>query len=394
MTEPDFSSHTAEDEGFGLYIHWPFCLSKCPYCDFNSFAAETIDQSAWKSALLADLAGFGERTRGRKLTSIFFGGGTPSLMDPQTVAALIEAAGQYWGLADGIEITLEANPGTAERGRFRDFHTAGINRLSLGVQALNDADLRFLGRIHNSAEAFQAIDLAASIFDRFTFDLIYARPQQSQLAWEEELSHALTLAKGHISLYQLSIEEGTAFHPAAERGDIVLPDTDSAAELFLLTQDITKAAGVPAYEISNHAKPGQESRHNLTYWRGGDYIGIGPGAHGRLTAKDGVWATRQHRAPDIWLKGQRGEGENPCKYELISPSERIAELLMMGLRLSAGLDRNRFLRLAGRRLDYCLPQDRMAELVRAGMMQSTPGLVRVTDKGRLLLDWILGQILP
>ncbi|MGE5503644.1 MAG: radical SAM family heme chaperone HemW, partial [Actinomycetota bacterium] len=265
-----------------VYIHWPFCLSKCPYCDFNSHVAAAIDQRRWRAALLAELEWFAALAPGRTVTSIFFGGGTPTLMDPDTAGALVDRVKALWATAPDLEVTLEANPSTVEAGRFRAFRAAGVGRLSLGIQALDDAALKLLGRRHDLAEALAALAVARQTFDRFSFDLIYARPGQTVAAWRDELARALDMAGDHLSLYQLTIEEGTAFAPVFARGDLVLPPEDEAAEMFEATQDMTAAAGLPAYEVSNHARPGQESRHNLTYWLGGDYAGVGPGAHGRL----------------------------------------------------------------------------------------------------------------
>lgn len=284
-----------------LYIHWPFCKSKCPYCDFNSHVRERIDEAAWQRALLAELGYWGERTQGRKLASLFFGGGTPSLMPPALTAALIETAQKYW-TCDNPEITLEANPTSVEAQKLKDFHAAGVTRLSLGIQALNDADLKALGRQHSATEALAALDLAASIFPRFSFDLIYARPEQTVKAWEAELRRALGFGATHMSLYQLTIEPGTQFATLHQRGDLVTPDEETGAALYELTQSLMGKAGLPAYEISNHAKPGHECRHNLTYWRYCDYVGIGPGAHGRVTLDGVKQATRTHRAPEEWLE--------------------------------------------------------------------------------------------
>jgi oxygen-independent coproporphyrinogen-3 oxidase len=294
--------------GFALYVHWPFCRSKCPYCDFNSHVREDVDHARWRAALLAELDHFADRTGGRQLTSIFFGGGTPSLMAPETVAAVIDRATERWAPAPGIEITLEANPTSVEAGKFAGFRVAGVNRVSLGVQALNDADLAALGRQHSAAEAVAAVRLAQRHFPRVSFDLIYARSGQSLSAWRMELAEALELASEHLSVYQLTIEPETAFGAAWRRGELTVPDEDSAAALYEETQTILEKAGMPAYEISNHARAGSACRHNLTYWRYGDYAGIGPGAHGRLTLGDGRRATRQHRAPEAWLGAVEAQG--------------------------------------------------------------------------------------
>jgi oxygen-independent coproporphyrinogen-3 oxidase len=375
---------------FGLYIHWPFCLSKCPYCDFNSHVAEMIDQAAWRDALLRELDSGADQTAGRRVTSVFFGGGTPSLMDPATTGALIDRIHRRWRVADDIEITLEANPGTVDAERFREIRAAGVNRLSMGLQALDDSQLKFLGRVHDSAQAIKAVGLARAIFPRISFDLIYARPGQSLDAWRAELTRAIAMAADHLSLYQLTIEPGTAFHPMAARGDFIMPDDDHAAALFELTQDITEAAGLPAYEISNHAKPGAECRHNLLYWQGDDFLGIGPGAHGRLTDDAGRTTThRRHRAPEIWrgLVAQKGEGT--AESGILSPQDRVIELVMMGLRLKEGLSLAKF-----PDLEAALAKDALDEMIEEGFLQKSPAYLRATDKGRLLLNRVIERILP
>jgi oxygen-independent coproporphyrinogen-3 oxidase len=375
---------------FGLYIHWPFCLSKCPYCDFNSHVAERIDQAAWREALLRELDEGAERTRGRIVTSVFFGGGTPSLMDPATTAALIERIGQRWTIAPDIEITLEANPGTVDAERFKEIRAAGVNRLSMGLQALDDTQLKFLGRVHDSAQAIKAVELARSIFPRISFDLIYARPGQSLDSWRAELNRAIAMAADHLSLYQLTIEPGTAFHPMAARGDFVMPDDDHAAALFDMTQEITEAAGLPAYEISNHARPGAECRHNLLYWQGDDFLGIGPGAHGRLTDDQGRTTThRRHRAPEIWRGRVLERGEGTADGGILSDEDRVTELVMMGLRLSEGLSLKKFPGLMGQ-----LDKDGLAEMIDEGFLERDDAFLRATSKGRLLLNSVIGKILP
>jgi len=375
---------------FGLYIHWPFCLSKCPYCDFNSHVAERIDQAAWREALLRELDEGAERTEGRTVTSVFFGGGTPSLMDPATTAALIERIGQRWSLADDIEITLEANPGTVDAERFREIRSAGVNRLSMGLQALDDTQLKFLGRVHDSAQAIKAVELARATFPRISFDLIYARPGQSLDSWRAELERAIAMAADHLSLYQLTIEPGTAFHPMAARGDFIMPDDDHAAALFDLTQEITEAAGLPAYEISNHARPGAECRHNLLYWQGDDFLGIGPGAHGRLTDQAGRTTThRRHRAPEIWRGMVTERGEGTADSAVLSDQDRVVELVMMGLRLTEGLSLAKFPDLAG-----ALDQDGLAEMIGEGFLEKSDAFLRATPKGRLLLNSVIERLLP
>lgn len=378
-----------KNPGFGIYIHWPFCLSKCPYCDFNSHVAGAIDQPRWRRALLAELEWFAGQTPGRQVTSIFFGGGTPSLMEPATTAALIDRVAALWPVSPQLEISLEANPSTVEAGRFRDLRAAGVQRLSLGVQALDDADLRFLGRRHDLSEALAGLALAARTFDRFSFDLIYARPGQSVATWREELRRGLDMAGDHLSLYQLTIEEGTAFAPAHARGDFVLPEEDEAAAMFELTQELTAATGLPAYEVSNHARPGQECRHNLTYWLGGDYVGVGPGAHGRLDGQ----AFRQHRAPEAWLELVERQGHGTRDREALDPDTRAEELVMMGLRLTDGLDAATFAAMAGRSLWDVLDPHGLARMEEGGFVERTASGVRVTGKGMLLLNAVTAEII-
>jgi oxygen-independent coproporphyrinogen-3 oxidase len=386
---PHASNKASGNEGFGLYLHWPFCISKCPYCDFNSHVAANVDHARWRHALLAELEHFARLTPGRTLTSIFFGGGTPSLMEPGTAAALIEAASLHWQVAADLEITLEANPGTVDAARFADFRSAGITRLSMGVQALNDADLKVLGRRHDLASALRAIEAAGRLFECFSFDLIYARPGQTVTSWRAELQRALQLAGTHLSLYQLTIEPGTAFHPLAERGDLVLPDEEIAAALYETTQEIMAAAGLPAYEISNHAAPGAECRHNLTYWRGGDYVGVGPGAHGRIAGR----ALRQHRAPDAWLAQVAAQGHATREQIVLTPEERAEELIMVGLRLAEGIDAARFERLCGRDLEGILDRGGLTQMVEDGFVTWDGVTLRATAKGRPLLNSVLRAIL-
>lgn len=377
------------DAGFGLYVHWPFCLSKCPYCDFNSHAMGNVDQGQWADGLEAELDHYHRSFAGRPLTSIFFGGGTPSLMAPATIDRLINRAAALWGLEANVEITLEANPSTAEIGRFRDFRAAGINRLSIGIQALNDADLTFLGRRHDLAEGLTALKMADQVFDRFSFDLIYARPGQTLAAWRDELAQALDLAGSHLSLYQLTIEDGTAFAPRHGRGEFSLPDDDLAADLFQMTQDLTAQAGLPAYEVSNHARPGQESRHNLIYWQGGDYVGIGPGAHGRL----GRRATRQHRAPEIWLERAKAQGHATQQDLDLAETDRAVEMVMMGLRLWAGFRPSLVLSTTGVTVDEVVNAKEFSALQSAGLIVRDADLIRVTPLGRALTGAITARLL-
>jgi oxygen-independent coproporphyrinogen-3 oxidase len=377
------------EPGFAVYIHWPFCKSKCPYCDFNSHVAESIDHRRWRDALVRELTHFAAMAPGRTVTSVFFGGGTPSLMEPETAGRLIDTVRDLWPVAERLEITLEANPSTVETGRFRAFRDAGIGRVSLGVQALDDESLRFLGRIHGRDEALAALRIAAETFPRFSFDLIYARPGQTVAAWREELSQALELAGEHLSLYQLTIEEGTAFFPAWQRGEFQLPDEDTAAALFETTQDMTEAAGLPAYEVSNHARPGAQCRHNLTYWLGGDYVGVGPGAHGRLNSH----AFRQHRAPDAWLAGVAKNGHATRVREPLDPVTRREELVMMGLRLNSGLDAETFRSVAGVSLWEVLDPAGLDRAEEGGFLVRDDTGVRVTRAGMLVLNALTGSLL-
>jgi oxygen-independent coproporphyrinogen-3 oxidase len=366
------------DAGLALYVHWPFCVSKCPYCDFNSHVREQVDQERWREALLADLAWEAAQTPDRRLTSIFFGGGTPSLMPPATVAALIDAAERHWRFADGIEITLEANPSSVEAARFADLARAGVNRVSLGLQSLDDAALHFLGRAHDVDEGLMALGTAQSVFERVSFDLIYALPGQSADAWAAELERALGFGTGHLSLYQLTIEPGTRFAALAAKGELVPADPDESATLYELTQGMTSDAGLPAYEISNHARPGEESRHNLAYWRYGTYAGVGPGAHGR---RNGV-GTQRHKKPENWLSALDRKGHGIAEETRIPPAEQRIEALLMGLRLAEGID------YAPEGLDLAAV-DRLAL---QGLLERTPGRLRVTPRGMLLLDRILAEI--
>jgi oxygen-independent coproporphyrinogen-3 oxidase len=381
------------EPGFGLYVHWPFCRSKCPYCDFNSHVRSRVDHGRWRRALLRELEHYGEATKGRRLTSIFFGGGTPSLMEPETVAAVIEQARAVWQADPDTEITLEANPTSVEAEKFAAFRDAGVNRVSLGVQSLREADLKFLGRQHSAGEARQAIELARHYFHRFTFDLIYARPGQTVAAWREELREALALAGNHLSVYQLTIEPETAFASAVRRGDFTVPDEDRAAELYETTQEALAEAGLPAYEISNHARPGEESRHNLTYWRYGDYVGIGPGAHGRLTLEGVKHATRQHRAPEAWLEMVEQKGHATRQRELVDAEARREEMLMMGLRLAEGIDAARFAAETAGTLVSALDPPRLKALIEGGFVELDDQGLRATAAGRQRLNAVLAQLL-
>ncbi len=375
--------------GFALYVHWPFCASKCPYCDFNSHVASAIDQSRWARAYEVELANLAQQVPGRVLNSIFFGGGTPSLMAPETVAAVIDAARRHWPSANDIEITLEANPTSVEMGRFRAYADAGVNRVSMGVQALNDADLHKLGRMHSVAEARAAFDIARDAFKRVSFDLIYARQDQSRDAWRAELSEAMAMAVDHLSLYQLTIEPGTAFGARHAKGGLKgLPDDDLAADMYLETQDILAAAGMPAYEVSNHARAGAESLHNLIYWRQGDWAAVGPGAHGRLTIGQSRFATEAHRAPGEWLAALEGKGTGESLRDALPAEDRALEYLLMSMRLSEGMEIARYEHLSAARL----PEDRIADLTLLGLVIREEGRIRATDQGRPVLNGILREL--
>ncbi|CUW37870.1 putative oxygen-independent coproporphyrinogen III oxidase [Magnetospirillum sp. XM-1] len=370
--------------GFGIYIHWPFCLSKCPYCDFNSHAAQSMDQARWRAALLAELDHFASETAGRTPTSIFFGGGTPSLMAPETVGALVAMVKSRWACAPDLEVTLEANPTSVEADRFRAFHDAGINRLSLGIQALDAESLAFLGRRHSADEALAALKLAQAIFPRVSFDLIYTRPGQTEAGWRAELARALDLAGEHLSLYQLTVEDGTMFAPAQARGDFVLPDEDEATAQFEATQELCEAAGLPAYEISNHARPGAECRHNLTYWTGGEWLGVGPGAHGRF----GGEALAQARSPGTWLAQVEQNGHATETRYPLDPAERLSELALMGLRLRNGLGPALLAELRP-----AFDPAGLARMIEGGFLVEDAHGLRTTDKGRLVLNAVLGELL-
>ena len=369
-----------------LYVHWPFCVSKCPYCDFNSHVRERVDQEAWRAAMLADLAHEAAVLPGRRLGSIFFGGGTPSLMPPETVAAVIAAAERHWGFEAGIEITLEANPSSVEAARFADLAAAGVNRVSLGLQALDDDALAFLGRAHGVAEGLAALETAQAVFDRVSFDLIYARPDQDLAAWEIELRRAIGFGTEHLSLYQLTIEPGTRFATLFEKGQLAAYDPDAAADLFEATRAITAAAGLPAYEISNHARPGAESRHNLTYWRYGDYAGVGPGAHGRR----GGLATMRHKKPENWMAAVTRNGHGLQLEDPLIPHERAVEALVMGLRIAEGVDLPRIDALAGGTAP--IEPRALSRLREQGLVTLDDERLRVTDAGMPVLEAILREL--
>ncbi|WP_445783650.1 radical SAM family heme chaperone HemW [Sphingorhabdus sp.] len=371
-----------------LYIHWPFCVSKCPYCDFNSHVRETVDDDAWRATLLADMAYEAALTPGRKLTSIFFGGGTPSLMPSSTVAALIDAAAQHWGFADNIEITLEANPSSVEAARFADLAAAGVNRVSLGLQSLHDAALAFLGRAHSVAESLDALAVAQHHFGRVNIDLIYARPAQTASQWEAELKRALSFGTDHVSLYQLTIEPGTRFETLVRTGHFIPADDDDAATLYELTGQMTSAAGIPAYEISNHAKPGSESRHNLSYWRYDDYIGIGPGAHGRRLEA----ATQRHKKPENFLSAVERNAHGISSEDRLDATTRATESLLMGLRLAEGISLSRLSERTGIASDGLLDTHAVDKIAQLGLIRRDGDRVTVTPQGMPLLNAILPQI--
>jgi putative oxygen-independent coproporphyrinogen III oxidase len=379
----------ASDRTYALYVHWPFCVSKCPYCDFNSHVRESVDQAAWRAALLTDLAHEARRTGGGSLTSIFFGGGTPSLMPPQTIAAIIEAASRHWTFASDIEITMEANPNSAETARFADVAAAGVNRLSIGLQALDDTALRFLGRAHDAAEGLAALASAQRHFARVSFDLIYALPGQSEAAWAADLGRALAMSTGHLSLYQLTIEPGTRFETMVRKGDFIPADPDHGAALYELTQEMTAAAGIPAYEVSNHARAGEESRHNLSYWRYGDYLGIGPGAHGRVMAR----ATRRHRKPENWMMSVNAAGHGIDEELPLDPATRVTEALMMGLRLAEGINLDDIAARTGTDAATIIDRKAAGRLEAQGLVTTPDNRLTVTPQGMLLLDAILAELL-
>ena len=376
--------------GFGVYVHWPFCLSKCPYCDFNSHVrAEPIDETRYIEAYRAEMVHRAAITGPRAVHSVFFGGGTPSLMKPRTIAALIDSIAKYWTLAPDAEITLEANPTSIEAGRFAGYRTAGVNRVSVGVQALQDADLKALGRTHSVDEAMAALDIAAANFDRYSFDLIYARPGQSPADWKSELEQACKRAAGHLSLYQLTIEPDTMFERLYRAGKLAMPDPDTARAMWDVTQEVTQAQGLPVYEVSNHAAPGQESMHNLVYWRYGEYAGIGPGAHGRLVEGSKRLAQSTERHPEMWLTAVQTEGHGIIEQETLTAEEQADEFLLMGLRLKEGIDPKRFEAIRGVALDA----RRVADLLEHDMIEILDnGYLRVSREGFAVLDAVVADL--
>lgn len=391
MLTPNASAQSLYPEpGFGIYVHWPFCASKCPYCDFNSHVRHSPpDQARFLAAFERELAHMAARVPGRDVTSIFFGGGTPSLMEPATVGGILDAIAKHWHVPADVEVTLEANPSSVEAGRFRGYRTAGVNRVSLGVQALNDEDLRFLGRLHNVEDALKAVDIARSTFPRLSFDLIYARPNQTPDQWEVEFNRALDLAADHLSVYQLTIEAETRFEDLWKAGKLTVPDEETAATLYEMTQSIGAARGMPAYEISNHAAPGAECKHNLVYWRYGEYVGVGPGAHGRLVERDGRHATATEKNPERWLAAVEANGHGLVVDDLLTLEEQGDEYLLMGLRLAEGIDLPRYEAISGRTLD----PTRLDDLVAHGLAEVIGNSrVRATPAGFAVLDAVVADL--
>jgi putative oxygen-independent coproporphyrinogen III oxidase len=382
--------HPTRDAGFGVYVHWPFCASKCPYCDFNSHVRHHApDEARFVAAFQREIAHAAAVAPGRTVGSVFFGGGTPSLMRPETVGAILDAIAAAWPVEARAEVTLEANPTSVEASRFRGYRAAGVNRVSLGVQALNDPDLRRLGRMHTAEEALAAVKIAAGIFERYSFDLIYARPDQSPAAWGAELREAIGHAAEHLSLYQLTIEPGTWFERLRAAGKLVVPTNDEGRVLWDVTQEICEAAGLPAYEISNHARPGAESRHNLVYWRYGEYAGVGPGAHGRLVTPNGRLATATEKQPEAWLALVEEAGHGIVTEELLSSEAEGDEFLVMGLRLKEGIDPRRYTAFTGRKLD----ERRIRDLEGDGLIARLSGeRLLVTPDGFPVLDAVVADL--
>jgi oxygen-independent coproporphyrinogen-3 oxidase len=381
---------TDRNQAFGVYVHWPFCLSKCPYCDFNSHVRHApIDEERYARAFAREIATTAARAPGREVTSIFLGGGTPSLMQPQTVGAVLDAIGQHWHVAKDVEVTLEANPTSVEATRFRGYRTAGVNRVSLGVQALDDASLKALGRLHTAREALDAVAIARTIFDRYSFDLIYARPDQTAQMWTDELKRAISEAAEHLSLYQLTIEPETPFFGLHAAGKLKIPDEAVARALYDVTQEVCAQQGLPSYEISNHARPGAECRHNLVYWRGQEYAGVGPGAHARLDIDGRRHAIATEKRPETWLMRVEAQGNGVIADDILNSEERADEFLLMGLRLAEGIDPHRYKALSGRALDprrIALLKDEGAITVDAS------GWLRVTKDGFPLLDAVVADL--
>jgi putative oxygen-independent coproporphyrinogen III oxidase len=377
------------DSGFAVYVHWPFCKSKCPYCDFNSHVrVQAVDQDRYVEAFRREMAHQRALTGPREVSSIFFGGGTPSLMKPETVGAILDAIGSHWSVKTGCEVSLEANPTSVEAGRFKGYKAAGVNRVSLGVQALNDNDLKALGRLHTAAEALAAVGVARSIFDRFSFDLIYARPGQSVEDWRAELAEAFVHAGGHLSLYQLTIEPDTAFEKLYQCGKLTLPDADTGRAFYDVTAEICEKQGLPAYEISNHARPGEECQHNLVYWRYGEYAAIGPGAHGRLNTERGRRAVSNEKSPEAWLSYVERDGHGMVEDEVLTIEAQADEFLLMGLRLKEGISEKRFKAISGRGLDPA----RVDFLLQEKLIAREGDRLRVTAEGFPVLDAVVADL--
>jgi len=384
------SSSPQNSEAFGVYVHWPFCLSKCPYCDFNSHVRhQAIDEARFVKAFETEIATTAARIGPRTVSTIFFGGGTPSLMQPASVGAILDAIGKHWNVSPDPEITLEANPTSVEATRFKGYRAAGVNRVSLGVQALNDTQLKSLGRMHTAQEALDAVAIARSAFERYSFDLIYARPGQTEAEWREELARAISEAAEHLSLYQLTIEDGTPFAGLHAAGKLQIPDADHARILYDVTQEVCAAKGLPSYEISNHARPGAESRHNLIYWRYHEYAGIGPGAHGRIVVDGTRRATATEKRPESWLMRVEASGDGLVTDDPLNREEMADEFLLMGLRLAEGIEPARYTKLAGRPLERA----RIASLAGEGFVEETPdGRLRVTSSGFPILDAVVADL--
>ncbi len=378
------------DGGFGIYVHWPFCAAKCPYCDFNSHVRhQPVDQARFTAAFERELSHFADLTKGKQVQSVFLGGGTPSLMDPATVGRILTAISDRWSLDPDVEISLEANPSSVEAERFKGYRAAGVNRVSLGVQSLHDTDLKLLGRLHDAETARKAIEMARATFPRLSFDLIYARPNQALAGWEAELKDAISLAADHLSLYQLTIEEGTPFFNLYHAGKLKMPDQDLGAEFYELTQKVTEAEGLPAYEVSNHARPGAECRHNQVYWRYGDYVGVGPGAHGRLTVGVNRMATATERHPETWLEAVEQNGHGMVEFSGLNEEEQGDEFLLMGLRLTEGIDLKRYEAFAHRSVD---PR-RLKDLLDHGMVEDLgENRIRATREGFFVLDAVVADL--
>ena len=379
----------SSSEDFGIYVHWPFCKAKCPYCDFNSHVRhQEVDTMSFAKALTAELQWFAGITPGRKVSSVFFGGGTPSLMPPAAVAEVIDQIARLWPVSDNVEITLEANPTSVEAENFRGYRAAGVNRVSVGVQALNENDLKALGRQHTPDEALKAFRLAARIFPRVSFDMIYARPQQTTEQWRQELTRALGEQEGHMSLYQLTIEPGTAYFDLHAKGALIVPDEDRAADMFELTQTLTGKHGLAAYEVSNHAAPGQESRHNLLYWRYGEYAGVGPGAHARIAAGENRRAIAMEKYPETWRQNVQASGHGIVEDTLVVPADQASEYLIMGLRVSEGIDLQRYEKLKGQAMD----PNKIAGLKSLGLVKREGPRLMATMQGRRLLNALITEL--